>query len=288
MAKRSDRNGYEVPAVANAISAIAYLATPAGADSSMSEIARAVRLSKSTATNLLRTLERHGYVQRTPRSRAFRLGPALIALGAAAGRQAWYAEAAIQELTRFAGESGLSVALAQPTPDWHTQVIFRLQPGRGVHVAVALGERFKPTTGALGKCALAWQPREIQERLIAEHGLESFTDRTITDRAAYLRELEQVKRQGWAASRQEYNENNAVAAPIFDADSRVALICLTLGFLSELPDDDLPAVGARLMEVCERATHEIAGRSPEGAFEGASKATNAVPASTAQTSRKGS
>ncbi len=57
---------------------------------------------------------------------------------------------------------------------------------------------------ATGKAILAWLPEMEIARVIAEKGLTSFTDRTITNIADLMEDLRLVRRNGYALDREEF------------------------------------------------------------------------------------
>ncbi|ADB52760.1 helix-turn-helix domain-containing protein [Conexibacter woesei] len=77
---------YTVPAVVSASQVLGHLAEEAPAGATQAELARAIGLSKSTAHNMLRTLEQVGWLERDA-ARVYHLGARLIGLGAAANRR---------------------------------------------------------------------------------------------------------------------------------------------------------------------------------------------------------
>src|SRR5947209_19664196 len=72
-----------VPAVDRAAGILLALGN-GQADASLSDLARRLRIHKSTAHGILATLARHRFVDRDPETRRYRLRPALRALGPAA------------------------------------------------------------------------------------------------------------------------------------------------------------------------------------------------------------
>ena len=72
-----------VPAVERAVGMLRVLGD-GQPDASLTELARRLRIHKSTAHAILATLAEHGFVDRDPETRRYRLGPALAALGHAA------------------------------------------------------------------------------------------------------------------------------------------------------------------------------------------------------------
>jgi IclR family acetate operon transcriptional repressor len=254
---------YRVPAVMAAIDVLDALARQGAAGATLAELVRATGRSKSTMHNLLGTLEAEGFVGREPGGRRFRLGARLVELGAAAARQTSAAGLVSSRLAILAGEHELSFALAQRTHERQCQVIEGVFPPHGIHVGITIGDRYGAFDGALGKCLLAALPPARLSRFVRRARLPAHTDRAITDPGAMLAEIEVVRRQGWAASRQELNENNAVAATVFGADGTPALLVAALGFASQLPERDIPAIGAALRDLARAATRETGGRAPD-------------------------
>lgn len=243
---------YKVPAVVNAVAVLRELAArPDGA--TQAELVRALSASKSSMHNLLSTLESEGMVVREERSRIYSLGPALGALGAVASEQMQAVETAAHAVSPLATEYGLSFAIAYETSDGEAQIIRRFYPPTDVHVGVTLGATFAPPYGALGKCLLALRSPVEAEEVIREVELVSYTDKTITDPVQILQEVEVARERGWAVSRGELNQNNALAA-ILPAESGPALFVLCLGFADRLDEDRMEEIGGRLIGMSEWIT----------------------------------
>lgn len=260
-------SSYRVPAVDSAVRLLSLLVSPEGQPSSQTELARAAGLSKSTAHNLLATLESARFVQRDPGSRRYRLGPALIPLGAAAARQTRVVAIAVERVAQLPASLGVSVALAQPTPEHEAQVIESFYPD-DMHVGITIGSRFNCFDGALGKCLMAAMPEADLKELLEGHEIPKRTPATITSKRRLLQEVRLVGKQGWASSIREYNENNAVAAPVLGVRGDPELIILAVGFVSQLPDDTLPEVGRRLQGIAERIRSEATGLGLDGGLAG--------------------
>jgi IclR family acetate operon transcriptional repressor len=241
-------SNYTVPAVVSASQVLSYLAEEAAGGATQSEVARAVGLSKSTAHNLLRTLEAVGWVHRDE-ARVYHLGSRLIGLGAAATRRVSVIGLAVRRMAALPVEHGLSFAVAQLTPDGDAQVVERLYPTTDEHVGVAVGSRYGDHAGALGKAMLALLPREEAARAIARDGLTSYTPRTIVDPAALLADVDEVRARGWAASEGELNDNHAVVGFAASSDPRQQVFLLALGFPSQLPHELTVRLGEELAAI---------------------------------------
>ncbi len=237
---------YQVPAVVGAINVLSELGRPGEVGATQAELAEATGMSKSTLHNLLSTLEANDYVRREDSTRRYRLGPALIPLGNAASRQVKLVRSTIDRIAPMAEEHHLSFAVAQRTGEDEVQIIERFYPVSGVHVGITVGSSYGPLDGALGKILLAAMDPERAADLILDHKLPAHTEATITKPKKLIKEIDQVRERGWAASRGELNENNAVATGIWTQSGELGLMLLVLGFSNQLDQDRVEQVGELL------------------------------------------
>ena len=74
---------------------------------------------------------------------------------------------------------------------------------------------------SLGKAILAFSPDKDVNALLARSQLAAFTPTTITTRPAFLKELSDIRKRGYATDRAEHLAGSyCLAAPIFDANNR--------------------------------------------------------------------
>ena len=242
---------YQVPAVVGAVKILNELGGLGDAGATQSQLVGTTGLSKSTLHNLLSTLESSGFVRKDPDSRIYHRGPALIPLGSAASRQIKLVRSAMDRLEPLATREHLSFAVAQRIDQDQAQIIERFYPSRDVHVGITVGSSYGPMDGALGKVLLAGMDRERAKKLIKGRKLPAHTPSTITSPESLLEDVEGVSRRGWAASKGELNENNAVAAPVWGPSGEIELIVLALGFASTFSDERIPELGDLLRQVAD-------------------------------------
>ena len=206
------RRAGSVPAVERAAAILVALGNGQGT-ATLTELARHLRIHKSTAHNILETLAGRGFVSRDAATRRYRLGPTMAALGRAAGAGgADLATLARPHLIRLQRLSGETVILHGR--DGAGSVILASEESpHELRVSARLGHRLPPTAGAVGKVLLAfaaeWPPRLPET-------LPSFTPRTIVSDPRYVSELHRVRRAGVAYDEMEYLPGvRAVSAPVF-------------------------------------------------------------------------
>jgi len=98
-----------------------------------------------------------------------------------------------------------------------TEILYldKVDSPRSVGVMSKIGQRNPVYCTSLGKSLLAFQREEDQERIVAEIEFTPLTPHTITSRKELLKELNQIRSQGYALDRREIEEDvECIAAPI--------------------------------------------------------------------------
>ena len=264
MSDRTSSERYRVPAVMAAASILDAIArAPDGL--THTELVRELELSKSSAHNLLSTLESLGWVRRDPRGRAYRLGGGLVRLGAFAVRQVDALALAMERTHEIAGEHHLTVVAAQPLGRGDVEIVAVAFPD-DTHVGISLGTRYSWFDGAVGKCLLALESPAAAELLVRERArqIPAHTERTLTEPDALLADVEHVRAVGYGASIGEYRHNNAVAVPVRDAEGTLAAMLIAIGFPDQLTRDAIPSIGHVLRDVADAITAECGGGALTG------------------------
>ena len=122
-----------------------------------------------------------------------------------------------------------------------------VQSGSSVQSVARVGRPSVAHATATGKVALAFG-----DVALPPGRLHAFTERTIVDRAALSREVERVRRQGWAGAVGEREEDlNALAAPVRGSDGELAAVLGLQGPASRFGED---AMTRALEPLLARAT----------------------------------
>jgi DNA-binding IclR family transcriptional regulator len=105
---------------------------------------------------------------------------------------------------------------------------------------------------ALGKVVLAMAPPEVVERYVGA-GMRRFTSHTITDPDALRDELREVRRRGYAADREEFDDDFCcIAAPVLDPRGRF-LAAIGISMTQRAFDDEHETLAQTVIAVA-RAT----------------------------------
>lgn len=197
-----------VPAVARAAAILRALA--GRREASLTDLARTVGIYKSTAHGILGTLSAFDLVERDPATRRYRLGPALVTLGRAAQDPNDLGVLARPHLVHLGRLSAETVALH--TADGEDSVIVASEESpQRLKVSAPPGFRMPVHAGAVAKVFEAFDP--APRHRAAE--LPAFTARSITQPDRWERELDKVRRTGFALDDMEFQDGiRAVSAPV--------------------------------------------------------------------------
>ncbi|MFJ6794675.1 IclR family transcriptional regulator [Streptomyces sp. NPDC091268] len=186
----------------------------------LGEVAGELGVHKSTALRLLRTLHAHGYVYRQADGR-YRLGAGLFALAAEAVENLDVRDIAHPHLLELNRATGHTVHLAL-LQDEEVVYVDKVDSRYPVRMYSRIGKPVPLTVAAVAKVLLADLPPAEREALAARVDYPRYTARSTPDAAAFLRELELVRRQGWAADLGGHEEAiNCVGAPVRGPGGRV-------------------------------------------------------------------
>jgi len=223
----------EAAPVTSVARALALLDELADAEQGLgvNELARRIRVSPSTASRLLHTLERSGLVQRDGQG-PFRLGLRLVALSERVLAHLDLRTLARPVLIELMERTGETATLSLPGE--REAITLDSVPSRAGVVSMArLGRPSVAHATAVGKVMLAFGGGPLPR----ERELRPLTERTITDRGALADEVAAVRARGYGTVFGEREVDvNAIAAPVFDRSGALVAILGLQGPASRLQD----------------------------------------------------
>src|SRR5437764_12390254 len=172
-----------------------------------SEISRKLGMPKSSASYILRTLERRGYLRREAESGRYRLGLQILSLGGDAQANLDIADVALPFMRALVEKIHMTVHLAV-LDQGEAVYIEKVEAPGFFRVNTWVGRRMFLHSTSVGKCLLAWLPKHDVETIAKQQGLKKRTPKTITTMTRLLAELEHVKQEGYAVD----DEENSLAA----------------------------------------------------------------------------
>lgn len=181
---------------------------------SLQQIADLLGASKSSVYPILRTLVSLGYVE--PQEPHGYVLTAKSALLSRAGTKQWNLALALREAVISVGGITADTAVVAILAGSEVISVAEHQSDTSVaRLSVPVGTRLPKHATAAGKMLLSGLSNEAVHLLLRTPELPQFTDKTITNLAEFLDELDMIRQQGWAEVWSELNQGVVgVAAPI--------------------------------------------------------------------------
>jgi IclR family pca regulon transcriptional regulator len=224
----------------------------------LSEVARAVRITPATARRILLTLEELGYVRSD--SRRFSLTPRVLALGWAYLSSLDLGELAgpfMEELSARTRESCSIATLDLPDIVY----VARVPTSRIMTVALGVGARLPAYPTSMGRVLLAGLPDDELTSYLDTLQAEPLTDRAITSADGLRTTITRARADGYALVDQELELGlRSIAAPIHNSRGRVIAALNVSAHASRstptsLRTDVLPHLRAAADQITTALTH---------------------------------
>jgi DNA-binding IclR family transcriptional regulator len=218
---------------------------------SVTEVAEVVDIDKSSASRLLRTLEKYEYIQRENGSRRYVLGHRITRMG-------WelinrmpirdQAKPFLFDLMNQTGECAHTAIYSQG----QALVIDDVEVAASLRVPGVIGRKIPLHCTAVGKSLLAFSYVPVPEELPAR------TIQTITDRADLLRHLQHICKQGYAV---DYEENDygvcCIAAPVYDYTGKAIATIGISGPTVRVTHERIPGLGQMVVEAGKKLSAHL-------------------------------
>ena len=187
----------------------------------LSELSKAVGLSRSSTYRLVYTLEDMGFLLRDKGSKSYRLGTRILGLGFAYLASQELVELARPHLEALRDRTNCSAHLGVVEG---TELIYvvRVPDRKALTSHIRVGSRLAAHATSMGRAILSHLPESEIRRRFAGVPLQAFTSHTATDVESLIALLEADRARGYILSRSAFAEGIAsVAAPVRDADGEV-------------------------------------------------------------------
>ena len=120
------------------------------------------------------------------------------------------------------------------------------------------GDRTPAHVVSSGKVLLAFSDKLQRELCLKVMRFQAFTHRTITDKATFEAELDQVREQGLAMSnREEYLQDVSMAAPILDHNGDIMAAIGVFDMTGQLTMEDLLVKKQKLLDTAQQVSAQF-------------------------------
>lgn len=222
-----------------------------------SEISRRLSIPKSSASYILRTLEKRGYLRRDGESGRYHLGLKVLSLGREAQANFDIAEIAQPFMRGLVERIHLTCHLAV-LDQGEAVYIEKVDAPGFFKVNTWVGRRMFLHSTSVGKALLARMPKAEAEAILRHHGFKKRTPKTIATLTRFAAELEMVRTRGYAVDDEENSLGaRCVAAPIYDALGGVTAALGVSGTLTQVSENEIPRIAEVLKETTRRISRQL-------------------------------
>ena len=248
-------DGATVASVLRAADVLSLFARSERRSLGITEIAKALGLSKAVVYRILASLRHRGFIEVDVDTRRYSLGSEALLLGFAFLEHVDARRLARSTLAQLCTATGETAALALRV-GWERVYVDQVTPDRDIKMVVPIGQRFPLHAGSSSKAFLAFLDERELERFFRQSSLQRLTPATISDPSALRKDLLRIRRQGYATSLGERHTGSASAAvPILDEEGRPTAVLTVCG-----PADRFAAGLNEAAQLLMEAGHELSRR----------------------------
>lgn len=228
----------------------------------LSDLAVRTGLSASTVHRLLATLESRRFVQFDRTQSKWHVGSRAFTVGASFARRRNFSAQAIPYLRKLRDLTRETANLAV-VDDEFIIVLTRMESREIMRSLTLVGGRVPMVTSGVGKAVLATYSDEDVGAVIGHHGMPRLTERSIVRPSDLFKELEKIRKQGFALDDEEACMGlRCVAAVVYnDCADPLAAISVS-GMTGRMTDQRLPEIGQIVRDVAAELTAALGGVIP--------------------------
>src|SRR5256714_6629394 len=229
----------------------------------LSDLAVRTGLSTSTAHRLLTTLEKRRFVQFDRDGSKWHVGAQSFVVGSTFVRRRNFATQAMPYLRKLRDQTRETANLAV-VDDESIVVLTRMESREIMRSLTKVGGRVAMVASGVGKAVLATYSDEDVNAIIRRQGMPRLTEKSIVRPGALFKELETIRRQGYAVDDEEARIGLRCVAAVVFSDSSEPLAAISVsGMTSRVTAARLPALGQTVREVAAELTVALGGVMPE-------------------------
>ncbi len=235
-----------------------------GSSPTVTELARDLKLPKSSVYELVSTLAAEGLVIKEDSTSRYRPGLRLLELARAVDHELEVRQVARPLIEKLRDEFNETVQLTVLDGE-EILYVDGCESSRQLRTFFQFGDRAPLYCTALGKAILANLPSRQRERYLRRRGLKAFTPKTLTDPAALRRELQRTAARGYSIDDMEHEEDvRCVGAPIRDRDGRAFAAISVSGPAHRLKPGRDRELARRVLAAAEEISRALGYRPGKG------------------------
>ena len=192
-----------------------------GSSMNMTEFSEKLGFYPSTIHRILDTLKHLGYVEQDPHTQKYQLGLKALELGMAKLHQMDLVREATPYLKELVDQCNETVHLGV-LKEGEVLYLAKEESSQTIRMISYVGKRAPLHCTSLGKVLLAYLSEKERKKILGEKVLPRLTENTITDKSKLKKELDKVRKQGFALDLEEHEKDVCcIAAPIRNYQGKI-------------------------------------------------------------------
>ena len=224
----------------------------------LQDVGKNVKLPASTVLRFLKTLMDHGYVEQNPKTLQYYLTLKFCQLSERIKRQIKIRDIAHPLLVDLSRELGEATSLAVARDGQVVYVDVVEGPDHMLQTLQRIGKIAPMNSTGVGKALMQDYSGDEISALVTTHGLPKLTPNTIGSKRALIKELSQVREQGYATDNEECEIGvRCVAAPIRDYSGAVVAAISASGPVGRLTPPRAKKAAPRIIEAANEVSRQL-------------------------------
>ncbi|MGE8203286.1 IclR family transcriptional regulator [Heyndrickxia sp. NPDC080065] len=223
----------------------------------VTEIANQIDINKSSVYRILSTLVQYGYVEQDSETGRYKLGYKFLEISSKLLESIDLRAEARPFLQVLENETNEVIHLVV-YDQGEVVYIEKLEGNEILRMHSKVGKRAPMHCTSVGKAILAHLPTSVVLDILERKGMPVHTDKTITDKETFQKELIKVKQKGFALDLEENEYGIAcIAAPIFDHSGKVIAAVSISGPTMRMTEDRLNQLQSTIVHTGQKISARL-------------------------------
>ncbi len=227
----------------------------------ITELSKELEIPKSSAYNILQTLESEGFVEKNIDTLKYNLGTTLVELGYRAQNDLAICRIARPYLNGINQETDETVHLTLLDND-EVLYVDCVESKRRLRTYSVIGIRAPLYCTAVGKAIMADLSDPHINHIISSKGLPRLTESTITDERSLLQDLEETRSRGFSIDNKEHEDHLiCIGAPIKNASGETFASLSVSGPSNRMSEERVSQIGVLVKNVTSEISRKLGFRA---------------------------
>ncbi|OIJ11557.1 IclR family transcriptional regulator [Anaerobacillus arseniciselenatis] len=226
----------------------------------ITDISQRMDLHKSTVHSLLKTLQKHNYIEQNHENGKYRLGMKFYERGNLINRNIELKKLAKEHLVKLSNKTGKTVHLV--ILDGKEGIyIDKVESSSATVLYSRIGRRVPINSSGVGKALIAFKSQNEIDNFLKDYDFVRQTENTIMDKESLNKEFEKVRKQGYAIDNEE-NELGVfcIAFPIKNQNGQVVAAISTSTTVTKQDEVEFSETFKLIKLTAERLSNQLGFR----------------------------